>query len=399
MPEIVKRFEAAAVDENTGELPPHPNVTDAAIDFVLANRDLLGANFKRTLGRLKLRNQSLNKLDEARRYRALWKHFLTLEDSISAPFRQAMLDAETAIGPNFGNLDLRSYAGGDIDRRAASYLVLKGMVAHWEKKVLDADYVESTPSNKNNFIILLGTGDPKRYLPDPPIIFKLDEVTKICAMAQQMTGVFVNDTALFADLPVEVRLLEDALNIRGGTALRRFVAEEFCPKEGVTPAGLREGVRRLQCQLENMQIDPYGDLHNTVGKLAEAMAVGTDEDPCDPKDPYFEYLFSLDPDGPGQFQTYTTDADPNSLVRFLDNFKKIEAGTTSNTKEIFKQLKGEAKMMVGMDVSKDKAGTYVPVERGMGRPHATGWLDWLDEDKAEDATFEADNWREVKQQE
>ena len=391
-------------DENgKARLPPHPTLSNNAIDFVLANRDLLTSKMKKTLGRIKMRYQSLGKLDEAKHYRDLWKHFLTLEDHISAPFRQMMLDAESKVGPNFGNLDLKSYVGTETYERAASYLVLKGMVAHWEKKVKDAEYFENTPQTKSNFITLLSTGDPKRYLPDPPIIFRYNEVLRVASMAQQMVAVFVNDTALFDDLPVEVRFIESALRIKGGTALRKFVVEDFCPAEEITPAALREGLRRLDAQLENMQIDPYGDIKNTVGRLCEAMAVGTDEE----YDPYAPYLYNLDSNGPGYFQTYTFNHDRNSLVRFLDNAKTIEAGSMGNTDDIFAQLTGEAKMMFGFGGNKSnkdddkskftKGDEYVPpAKRSLGRPHMTGWLDWLDEDKDEDATFEADNWREIK---
>ena len=122
--------------------PPHPEVSDNAIDFVLANRDLLGPNMKKTLGRLKLRAQSQMKTEEAIQNRRLWKHFMTLESSISAPFRQMLLDAEGKVGPNFGNLDLNSFCSGELYERTACYLVLKGMVAHWEKKVREPNLLK-----------------------------------------------------------------------------------------------------------------------------------------------------------------------------------------------------------------------------------------------------------------
>lgn len=397
---IEKLEEACLLD---GELPPHPTITNDAIDFVLANRDLLSKKMKKGLGRIKLRAQSLKELDKARRYRALWKHFFTIEDHISAPFRQMLLDAESKVGPNFGNLDLNSYVGIEVYERAAAYLVLKGMVAHWEKKVLDAEYFENTPQTKSNYISLLSTGDPKRYLPDPPIIFRYNEVLKVASMAQQMVAVFVNDTSLFDDLPVEIRFIESALTLKGGTALRKFVVDDFCPAEEITPAALREGLRRVDAQLENMQVDPYGDLKNTVGKLCEAMAVGTDEE----HDPYAPYLYNTDTNGPGYFQTYTFNHDKNSLVRFLDNAKTIEAKNMGSTDDFLTQLTGEAKMMLGLGKKADsekkspmilgKEEEYTPPQkRALGRPHNLGWLDLLEEDKDEDATFESDNWREIK---
>jgi hypothetical protein len=91
--------------------------------------------------------------------------------------------------------------------------------------------------------------------------------------------------------------------------------DDFCPARGITPEGLREGMKRFYQQLENMQIDPYGDLTNKVEALHSAMAVGTDDE----RDPYVPYLANVDKNGPGFFQTYTFNYAKQSIVRFLDN--------------------------------------------------------------------------------
>ena len=342
VPEMVQKLREASLmlvkDEETGEevmaIPPHPQVSDNVIDFVLANRDLLGPKMKKTLGRLKLRAQSQMNKEEAIENRKLWKHFMTLESSISAPFRQMLLDAEGRVGPNFGNLDMISFCSGDLYERTACYLVLKGMVAHWEKKVRDAEYVEATPETDTNFIGLLMVGDPKRYLPDPPIIFRYDECVRITLMAQNMTAQFTSTPELYDDLPPEVRFVESASVIKGGTALRQFMINEFCPSEGITPEALREGLRRLDVQMSNMQIDPYGDLKNVIGRLCEAIAVGTD----DARDVYEPYLSSFSTNGPGYFQTYTFNHDRQSLVKFLDSAKDIEQGTIGPADSVVEQL-------------------------------------------------------------
>jgi hypothetical protein len=281
----------------------------------LANRDLLGYRMKRTLGRLTMRAQWKENDEEAREMKALWKNFLTLENHISSPFRQILQDAEGRVGPNFGNLDLMKYAGGDLYERVGNYIVLKGMVAHWEKKVVDADFCEKTPQTKENFVSILSRGDPKRFLPDPPILFTLKECTQVCAMAQQMCKAFVETEELFGDFPPEIVFLEEAFKVKGGTALRKYMIEDFCPSRGITPEGLREGMRRFYQQLENMQIDPYGDVTNKIDDLHQAMAVGTD----DVRDPYTPYLANTDKNGPGYFQTYTFNHNKQSIVRFLDN--------------------------------------------------------------------------------
>jgi hypothetical protein len=128
---------------------------------------------------------------------------------------------------------------------------------------------------------------------------------------------------LFDDLPVEIRFVEAALSIQGGTALRKFIVEDFCPTEGISPEGLREGMRRLVQQLDNMYMDPYTDIRNVVDRLAKAVAVGTDDE----RNPYTPYLNMVGDKSPAYFQTYTFNHHPMSLVRFLDE-KKFEGGAT-----------------------------------------------------------------------
>lgn len=318
VPDMVEKLREACsveLEDGTRGIPPHPSISNAGLDFVLANRDLLGAKMKKTLGRLTMRAAWKEDDNEAKEMKALWKNYLTMENHISGPFRQIIQDAEGRVGPNFGNLELMKYCSGDLYERVGNYLVLKGMVAHWEKKVVDADYVEKTPQTKENFVSVLARGDPKRYLPDPPILFALKECTQVCAMAQQMCNLFVETEELFGDFPPEVVFLEEALKVKGGTALRKYMIDDFCPARGITPEGLREGMKRFYQQLENMQIDPYGDLTNKVEALYSAMAVGTE----DQRDPYVPYLSNGDPNGPGFFQTYTFNYAKQSIVRFLDN--------------------------------------------------------------------------------
>jgi len=350
VPTMVEKLREACTvplkDPSTGReflgVPPHPRISNPAVDFVLSNRDVLGHRMKKALGRLKLRSQSRFEREDASGYRELWKHFLLLEDHVSAPFRQMLLDAEAGVGPNFGNLDVRSYCDGEIYARTANYLVLKSMVAHWEKKYNDALLLEDIPDTDEgmDFMARLYTGDPKRYLPDPPIIFRLAEVSRIVVMAQKMCAAFVDDPALFADLPPEVRFVEVALGIQGGTALRKYMLEEFCPANNVDPSSLREGIRRLYQQMFNMQLDPYADLTMTLWNLCVATAVGTD----DARDPYEEYIANVRgtkyETNPGFFQTYTFDHDKNSLVRFLDSAKLIEKGTAGSTEDVTRQIQG-----------------------------------------------------------
>ncbi|CAB9505824.1 expressed unknown protein [Seminavis robusta] len=389
MVEILREACSVALDDGSVGIPKHPSVANKAIDFVLANRDYLGYNMKRTLGRLEMRSMWKGNVEEARENRALWRNFLTLENHISAPFRQIMLDGEGRVGPNFGNLDLTSFCSGELYERVANYLVLKGMVAHWEKKVKDANYVENTPQTEANFMTVLSTGDPRRYLPDPPILYTLKECTQVCLMAQQMCKAFVDTEELFADFPPELRFLEKALTIQGGSALRKFMIEDFCPAEGITQAALCEGMRRLYEQLSNMQIDPYGDLTNIIERLMKAMEVGTDG----ARDPYAVYLANIDQEGPGFFQTYTFNHDQLSLVRFLDQqYERDGAGggvvASQPSSMGLQSLFGFAEMpppqpkMSDDETPRDTGDVYrVPEARACRRPHELGWLEMLDGDQ------------------
>lgn len=399
VPEMVEKLREACsvkLDDGSRGIPPHPSVASRGIDFVLANRDLMGDRMKDTLGRLTMKASSEGAEEEAREMKKLWMNFLTIENHISAPFRQIIQDAEGRVGPNFGNLELMKYCDGDLYERVGNYIVLKGMVAHWEKKVVDANFLETTRQTKDNFVTYLSTGDPRRYLPDPPILFTLKECTQVCAMAQKMCQLFVETEKLYGDFPPEIVFLEDALKVKGGTALRKYMIEEFCPSRGITPEGLREGMRRFYEQLGNMQIDPYGDITKKVGDLYRAMAVGTDEE----RDPYAIYELSLKPGQPGFFQTYTFDHNKKSLVRFLDN----QYPSARNVEIFAPPTESEESQGGGFDLGglfnfggddqkeknlrsdprPEKFETYtVPDERAAGRPHALGWFDTLNKREGE----------------
>ena len=330
VPEMIQRLQDACSLKN-GELPPAPSVTNRGIDFCLANRDLLGHKMSKTLGKLMMRAAWKEDKDAMKMYRNLLRNFLTIENYISAPFRQIIMDSELAIGPNFGNLDLTKFIGTNLYERSAAFLVLKGMQCTWEKKVRDAEVIENTPQTVDNYYKILGTGDPRRYHPEPEVIWELKECARVCAMCIEMVKTFVNDEKMFNDLPVELRFLEAALTIQGGAALRKFINDEFCPREGITPSALREGMRRLLQQLDSMYLDPYADIRNVVDKLQRAMSVGTEDE----RNPYEPYLQSISVDSPAYFQTYTFNHNPMSLVRFLDA-KKFEP-----TKQISADADGE----------------------------------------------------------
>jgi len=376
--ERIAQFKQASLHQ--GELPPFPSITNTALDFVTANRDLLGDSFKKTLTRLTLR--AAQRDEDPLGMQALAKHYFLIDNYISGPFRQMIHDAEGTMGPNFGNLDLESFANGPLYIRVSNYLILKSMVAHWEKKVKDADYLEKNPSTPENFVSTLARGDPRRYLPDPPILFTLQECAQVAYMAQQMTQVFNNSTVLMQDFPPEIRFLEQALQIKGGSPVRQYLAD-FCAQEEITPDLMREALRRLQIQISSLQTDPYGDLSNTVDRLARALAVGT-KDTSD--EAYAEYLCQKANEGPGGFESYTFNYDQLSIIKFLDNqYTRNKVPLDKRDKREGPNLFAAFQQQLQSEEPKsqqpfDEEQEYkTPAARAAGRPHNTGWLKRLEE--------------------
>jgi hypothetical protein len=200
-----------------------------------------------------------------------------------------------------------------------------------------------------------------------------------------MTKTFVETPELFNDFPPEVRFLEYALTIKGGTPLRKFMIEEFCPTEGIMPEGLREGIRRLLAHFENVQIDPYADIANVMERLCRAMAVGTDDE----RDPYLKYIANVDRNGPGSFQTCTFDVSKHSLVRFLDaQYQGVNTKLGGSPLPLpnFFNFGGGGSSSSGANAPaavtpKSKTDSYkVPEARAAGRPHELGWLEMFDDE-------------------
>ncbi|GMI16454.1 hypothetical protein TrLO_g9274 [Triparma laevis f. longispina] len=300
------RVEGSSVDsiilkfEST--LPPNGSTSKeicnpTSLDFVLSNRDLLSPKFKKILTRLKLKAQSLGDVEKAKRLRWIRNCYLVLENKVSSPFRQIILDREVEIGPNFSNLDLKGYVGRHPYERNASWIVLQAMRIVWEKKTRDSNYYETTKRNGKNTMQFLSTGDPNRFNVDSDRKFyNYEDTTRMCAWAQKMSTVFSEEMG--EGLLPEFRFVDVAMGIESGTEVRGY-AFEFCEKEGIDINDLKEGVTRLAIQLDNMQPDPYGKFARLVMDLRDALYAGS----RDPLEIYDEYLYKKD--GKGWFETYS----------------------------------------------------------------------------------------------
>ncbi|GMH54590.1 hypothetical protein TrRE_jg13199 [Triparma retinervis] len=345
--------------------PVEDPCNDAALDFVVANRDWMGMEMKRCLTGMKLKAQSEGKMEEAKRLKELRDAYLILENKISAPFRQMVLNAEVSIGPNFANLDIRSYAGTAPYEVCATWVVLQGMRSVWEKKARDSSYYDNTVRSPKNTMEYLTKGDPNRFNADSERKFYgYDETAKMTAWAQKMAGAFGEDEELLKVITPEMRFVDRGMLISGGTELRK-AAYEFAEEEGITVEGLREGVRRLVRQLENMQPDPYGKFTRIVNDLSRALEVGTEEE----ESVYKEHLYSVRKEGPGWFQTYKMKENDFSMLRFLDNEVDVKEGGLGPMDEVLKQL--------GFGGVVDKLGG-----KKDARPEELGWIENMDDPEA-----------------
>jgi len=414
--DVINAFAIAASIKETEDdeltLPTFPSIASKALDWVISNWDLLGIDFTAALGRCMMNGAYKKDAERMHAYRDLTRHHMLIENYISGPFKQFCNMAEERIGPNFGDLDMKAYCSGELYERCANYIVLKSMQCVWETKVRDAERLNQMDEDMyTERLIRAATGDPRRFRQNSDIITDLGDCATICARAQQMVQEFVKTPELFDDLPVELRFLEAALKIQGGTALRKFMIEDFCPKEQITPSALIEGMRRFLRLLAQSNPDPYGPLRKIVYKLSKAMARGSSVgDDIEPLRAYLDKRV-LDPESPAFFQTYTFNHHPKGLVKYLDDWKFLQTpeATVQNGKQDEEPLFVDEKNTI--QKKKQKGGgffqgivetfqpvdpkgeydrvanafsieynsTYIPPDaRSIGRPHEPD-MDWFDD--------------------
>mmetsp|Transcript_24059 Transcript_24059/g.50158 ORF Transcript_24059/g.50158 Transcript_24059/m.50158 type:complete len:519 (+) Transcript_24059:1-1557(+) len=342
-----------------------------SVAWVLSNRDYMGVEMKRALTAVKLKMQSEGREDEAREYKALRDAYVILENYISSPFRQQVLTSESRVGPNFSNLDITSYAGDEECEVRATWVVLQGMRSVWEKKTRDQRYYEGTKRDSKNTMEYLSRGDPNRFNSDSDRKFyPLEDTERMTGWAQNMASTFSSNPTLMGMIGRDMRFVDKAILVEGGTEVRR-IAYEFAKEEGIEVEELREGVKRLLCQLENMQPDPYGKFTRIVNDVVKAMEVGTDDE----RSIYGEWLYSNRKDGPGWFQTYRMPESDLSMLRFLENEVDVKEGGLGPMDEVFKQL-GFGGVVEKVQGRKDD------------RPEGLGWIDILDDEIKEEEVVE-----------
>lgn len=404
-PEIRDKLRAAC--EINGTLPVHPSVSHEGVEFVLANYDILGWRAQQTFSGLGLAAAYRGELKEMNATKALNINFRTIDNYIAAPFRQCIMDSELNVGPNFGNMNIASFAGTELWERAATYIVLKGMQCHWEKRLRDAEKLSTMILTRKNRFIYTKTGDPRRYAEDKAI-YTVEDCSRVCTVAVKMAKEFVQNPALYDDLPVELRFLEEALSIKGGAALRNYVVKEFCPRENITPEALREKMARLTQQLHSMYKDPYLEIYMVLNKLLTAIRKETPED----RTPYAPYSMGWKKGTPGYFETYTWNVVPQSLSfsmasdryqmppenfpnrnpSFSEYVEQFKASPKKALKKRWKQFLRDWELdddlvisrnpfdgeiaLINRDIDPDQADYYPPEKLARGRPHNLTW--WYD---------------------
>jgi len=400
MKDFIEEF-AEAVKADDGTYPPVGSnlLTDAGMDYLLANRDNLGERMKLALTALKLQAQSKLDLDGARRWRDVRQQLIVLELKASGPFRQVCLQNEQNIGPNFGNLDVASYCGGELYERVGAWVVLKGLVALWEKRTRDQQWREDTPMTSDNMVEWMLMGDPRILLPkadaaasNVPPFYSAEDCGKIAIMCRKMSNEFVINPALFDDLPVELRYLEKATVIPSGTELRKFTVNEFCVEEDISLDGLIEGIKRFEVMLESMMVENYSPFLKVITGVRRAISVGTPEE----IDPFSDYIDdNQNPNSPGHFEVYHEDPLEGSMMEYLaasDTAKNKNSVGDMNV--VLNQLgiKGELASGIGDIFGFSNKATKVkeggPSVGGTGREltpkddpaYHNNWLDALDDE-------------------
>jgi hypothetical protein len=217
-------------------------------EFLLANRHVGGKRALLTFIQLKLQAQSLGDRDRALRMRHLAASVMRAESAISAPFRQAMKDAETRLAPHMGSPDVSLYSGNNAVETTTTWLCLKAVVAEWEKRYREASGIDMPLTALFKIDAL---GDNR---------LDLDRTSRVTAAVQQMALQLSADEQLMARLPPEARFLDLALGANTTSEVRRIALQELCPREGISPEELRRRLRSLVCSVDSLERVSYGML-------------------------------------------------------------------------------------------------------------------------------------------
>ncbi|CAM9636609.1 unnamed protein product [Ectocarpus sp. 6 AP-2014] len=249
---------------NGAKIRPLPELKD----FLLANRRHGGKRGMNVISAMMLKAMSEGDLDRAKYLKGAAICMTKAEDTITGPFRQAVMFAENRLAPCMGSTVCEEYAGGDAADAAATWVVLKACVAEWELRLREMRGEE------------IGLHDIFRTVPNPTMGLDEERTAAITGSVQAMGLSFSNNEKLMKGLPAVLRFMDGALGLNTTTDVRRFALKEFCPNEGMAPEDLRLRVRSLITGLDQLPSKSYHQLQVAVADVYECLAEGTEDEYC-----------------------------------------------------------------------------------------------------------------------
>ncbi|CAM9194373.1 unnamed protein product [Laminaria digitata] len=344
---------------NGAKIRPLPELKD----FLLANRLHAGNRGLNAITSLMLKAMSEGDLDRSKFLKGAAICYTKAENTITAPFRQAVMFAENRLAPCMGSTVCEEYAGDDGADAAATWVVLKACVAEWELRLREIRQEE------------VGLHDIFRTMPNPTEGLDEERTAAITGSVQAMGLSFGSNEKLMQAVPPEVRFLEGSLGLNTTTEVRRFAMQEFCPQEGISPDELRFRLRSVMCGMDQLPSKSYHQLQVAVTDVYDCLVEGTPEAYC-------MYMDNWSQGEDLSFQTYRLDT--GEVWR--DRLREIVTAPIPQREEkedyesLFKEILPRA--LWNFATSDESASYELPFVR-----LKEGWwesLDFLDEDKMAD---------------
>ncbi|CAM9594425.1 unnamed protein product, partial [Ectocarpus sp. 13 AM-2016] len=165
---------------NGAKIRPLPELKD----FLLANRRHGGKRGMNVISAMMLKAMSEGDLERAKYLKGAAICMTKAEDTITGPFRQAVMFAENRLAPCMGSTVCEEYAGEDAADAAATWVVLKACVAEWELRLREMRGEE------------IGLHDIFRTMPNPTMGLDEERTAAITGSVQAMGLSFSNNEKL-----------------------------------------------------------------------------------------------------------------------------------------------------------------------------------------------------------
>ncbi|CAM9875285.1 unnamed protein product [Pylaiella littoralis] len=237
-------------------------------DFMLANRQHGGNRGMSVITAMLLKAMSKGDLERAKYLKGAAICMTKVENTITGPFRQAVMFAENRLAPCMGSTVCEEYAGADAADSAATWVVLKACVAEWELRLREMRGEE------------IGLHDIFRTVPNPTMGLDEERTAAITGSVQAMGLSFSNNEKLMKGLPPVLRFMDGALGLNTTTEVRRYAMQDFCPQEGLSPEELRLRVRSFITGLDQLPSKSYHQLQIAAADVYQCLVEGTPDEYC-----------------------------------------------------------------------------------------------------------------------